>query len=833
MKLIKKYKVYLFAFMLPILLYFIILFLKHIYPFGNLANIAYDENIQYEQFFNFYYNVLHGNASIDYSFYKSLGGSLVALWGYYLASPVNLILLFFNSMNVLNFVFLITLIKIGLCGLTFSIFIKHRFKNLKDMHVIMLSIAYSFTQYVVGQMVNIMWLDGVFMLPLILYFIEVYLEQNKKIGLYITFICTIVFNWYTGYMNCLFAFLYFIYRLICIEYEKNKHITIFNIIKKIIRFGIIELLAVLGSAIIFLPVVIAQLGSRVGDQNNIFEFATNGSFLNIFRGFMIGSENPSTLITLFCSIFCFILIIYYVFCKKINLFEKRATLIFTFIMVFSLFFKPLENMWVGFAKEASFQYRFLYLCILTLLMLSAHILSCDDNLDKKLIKKIILGSIFAFLIFDVISPFNPKRLFVQIIILLLYYFIICVMKQSSKTKYLIFGLFLIEIIINAYLVVGNSYTVDKDYYLNYTENEKNMINQIKSVDDGFYRIETNVDRDTKRNSFISNESLAHSYSTIEQYTSSYDKITGQFLANLGYSRNEFPTFYHEPILPADSLLGVKYLLTDTEYDGFTLKENFKSYNNKKVYENQHALPMIINTDSDILNVKSNGNPFEYINKIYSGILGRNVELFTPCDVLNKRIDSQNYNYKTSIGNGRNIIYFRFKTAPLETSFIRDDNSEEFYSVGWLNHNILVLGNDSVEHNLKVKDVNKSSYELQFYSLDLDLFNSVIDEIKHNSIKIEDISNNHIKFTAEGDNVLLTVPYDNAWKISANDENVKPLKGAAGLLVIPLFEGVNNIDMTYTVKGKNIGLICTISSILLFIIYCLFDNRKYGNKTKRG
>ena len=104
-------------------------------------------------------------------------------------------LLFFNNMNVLNFVFLITSIKIGLCGLAFSFFIKHRFKRLKNIHVIMLSIAYSFTQYVVGQMANIMWLDGVYMLPIILYFIEIYFEKNKKIGLYISFICTIIFNW--------------------------------------------------------------------------------------------------------------------------------------------------------------------------------------------------------------------------------------------------------------------------------------------------------------------------------------------------------------------------------------------------------------------------------------------------------------------------------------------------------------------------------------------------------------------------------------------------------------------------------------------------------------
>ncbi len=824
MKMLKKNKVYILAFLVPILCYFIILFVKDIYPFGNIANIAYDENLQYEQFFNFYYNVLHGSSSIDYSFYKSIGGSLIALWGYYLSSPINLILLFFNNMNVLNFVFLITSIKIGLCGLTFSIFIKHRFKKLKNIHVIMLSIAYSFTQYVVGQMANIMWLDGVYMLPLILYFIEIYLEKNKKLGLYITLILTIIFNWYTGYMNCLFAFIYFIYRLICIEYAKNNKIKISSIIKQTIKFGFLEILSVLGSAIIFVPVVSAQLNSRTGNQINIFEFNTNGSFLNIFRGFMIGSENPGKTITLFCSIFVLILIIYYVFCKKIKPFEKKATLIFLMIMVSSLFFTPLEHIWVGFTYEESFMYRFLYLCILTLLLLAATALNLNVKLDKKLLKKIIVACIFAFLFFDLLSQFSPKRLWLQIAILCLYYLILCILKNDKLKKYLIFCLFIFEIIINAYLVVGNSYTINKDDYLNYSANENTMIQQIKNNDRLFYRIETNIDRDTKKNSFISNESLAYSYGTIEQYSSSYDKITGQFLANLGYSRTEFPTFYHEPILPVDSLLGVKYLLTDTKYDGLQLKEEFKSYNKKNVYENEYALPLGMITSSDIVNVSYNGNPFEYINSIYSGIVGKEVQLFTPCEVKTEKINSLNYEFKTEKNDGSSIIYFRFISVPDQTSFIRDGNQEELYATSWLTHNVLSLGNDNTEHSLKINNTDRALYEIQFYSLDLNLFKSVINETKQKSVTINNINDNKIKFTAKGENILLTIPYDTSWQIMVNGEKVKPKKGANSLLVIPLSDGINNIEMTYTVKGRNLGIVCTIISILLFVLYCLFDKK---------
>lgn len=272
------------------------------------------------------------------------------------------------------------------------------------------------------------------------------------------------------------------------------------------------------------------------------------------------------------------------------------------------------------------------------------------------------------------------------------------------------------------------------------------------------------------------------------------------------------------------MLGVKFLLTDIEYDGFKIKDEFKSYNGKYVYENEYVLPLGMIKSSDIVDVSYNGNPFEYINSIYSGILGENVQLFTSYDVKTEKIDSLNYEFKTEKSDGSGIIYFRFISVPDKTSFTRDENQEELYATSWLTHNILSLGNDNTEHSLKINNIGRASYEIQFYSLDLNLFKSVINEIKQKSVTINNINDNKIKFTAKGENILLTIPYDTSWQIMVNGEKVKPKKGANSLLVIPLSDGINNIEMTYTVKGRNLGIVCTIVSILLFVLYCLFDKK---------
>ena len=62
-------------------LYCLIQGMSGLYPFGKKLNLLWDQDIQYVDYFAFYRDVLLGKADIGYSFSKSLGGSLVALFG--------------------------------------------------------------------------------------------------------------------------------------------------------------------------------------------------------------------------------------------------------------------------------------------------------------------------------------------------------------------------------------------------------------------------------------------------------------------------------------------------------------------------------------------------------------------------------------------------------------------------------------------------------------------------------------------------------------------------------------------------------------------------------
>ena len=162
------------------IIYAVILKLGGLYPFGSKLNLLWDEDIQYVDYFAFYRDVLLGKAGLGYSFSKSLGGSLVALFGYYLGSPLNLLVVFFKIEQLPMFVFVITMVKMGLCSVSASIFMRKRFPDLEVSAAAGLSMGYGLMQYMMLHGSNIMWLDGVFFLPLLLLAVYLSICQGKE-----------------------------------------------------------------------------------------------------------------------------------------------------------------------------------------------------------------------------------------------------------------------------------------------------------------------------------------------------------------------------------------------------------------------------------------------------------------------------------------------------------------------------------------------------------------------------------------------------------------------------------------------------------------------------
>lgn len=111
------------SFLLPIGIMLAVYAILGIYPFGARTILTLDMNAQYIYFFEQLRDVFLGNGSFLYTFERALGGEFFGFYTYYLASPLSLIIVLFPKKMITEAVMIMMLLKCGLSGFTFSIYL--------------------------------------------------------------------------------------------------------------------------------------------------------------------------------------------------------------------------------------------------------------------------------------------------------------------------------------------------------------------------------------------------------------------------------------------------------------------------------------------------------------------------------------------------------------------------------------------------------------------------------------------------------------------------------------------------------------------------------------
>ncbi len=106
---------------------------------------------------------------------------MYGLFAYYLASPYNLILIFFSKDNMPIAYNLILMLKIASCGITMFYYLNKN-KEIKWTNLIF-STCYALSNYIMIYGFNVMWLDGVILLPIMIAGLDD-LVKYKNVKLY-------------------------------------------------------------------------------------------------------------------------------------------------------------------------------------------------------------------------------------------------------------------------------------------------------------------------------------------------------------------------------------------------------------------------------------------------------------------------------------------------------------------------------------------------------------------------------------------------------------------------------------------------------------------------
>ena len=268
-----KRAVFILSFFIPVFIMVLIFVQRGIFPFGDESFLRTDMYHQYAPFFSeFKYKLSHGG-SLLYSWDLGMGINFSALYAYYLASPLNWLIVLCPQAYVIEFMTYMIVAKIGLCGLSFTYYLsKHSAK--KKSGIVFFGIFYALSGYIAAYSWNIMWLDCIVLFPLVCLGLESLVKKNKGFLYAVSLGICILSNYYISIMICLFIVIYFISLQILKSDNNFKKFVITSV-----QFAVFSLLAGGLSALVLLPEIYALKLTASGD----FNFPTTfESYFSIF-----------------------------------------------------------------------------------------------------------------------------------------------------------------------------------------------------------------------------------------------------------------------------------------------------------------------------------------------------------------------------------------------------------------------------------------------------------------------------------------------------------------------------------------------------------------------
>ena len=195
---------YLLAFSIPLFILFTIYLLNGIYWGSDTSPLLGDGFHQYVIFDTALRNILHGKDSLFYTFTSGLGLNFYALSSYYLGSLLSPLLYFFDVKNMPDAVYLFTMVKFGLMGLSAFFSLKRMYRSINQWLLLSLSTSYALLSFATSQIEIKTWLDAFILFPLIILGLYKLVNQQKIVLYYVSLTLLFVTNYYFGFMMAIF-----------------------------------------------------------------------------------------------------------------------------------------------------------------------------------------------------------------------------------------------------------------------------------------------------------------------------------------------------------------------------------------------------------------------------------------------------------------------------------------------------------------------------------------------------------------------------------------------------------------------------------------------------
>ncbi len=800
MKTLKKYRYHILSFFLPLFLLLLFFLWKGCFTDKNILNS--DMHAQYVPLFQHLKNVLHGTATFPYTFSKGLGGAMVGAFFYYLANPLNLFVYFFD--NIPFFLMILVLLKISLSGFTMFLFLQKKFgKPTKTL--LLFSCAYALMNYNINYYVNLMWLDGVILAPLLFLAIDRILDKKGDFPYIFTLFLAIFLNYYIGYIVTIGSVLYFFYEMIC-RYGK----AIWKERKMIFQFLLITILTGLMTSFILLPCALELIHTmRVQSWGDI-EWI-NPNFLDFVAPLTIGFGNLNNPLNffgfcVFCGTCMIPLVLSYFTNKKIPKREKLATLGMYLCFLLPILFPILNMIWHMFTIPMAFNYRYSFLTTLFTLMISYRSLNMLEPSKKVLRFSYFLIAILLCSL-GYVTIFTPEYyVFLTIykviatFLLLSFSFLLVWKKKTHLLK----GMLVFEIIVN-FVWIGLDSNMEKQSL--YEESKEELTYFAKVGKDAF--------RSEKEDIFGSNDSFLGNYSGVSVFLTTASGKPISFLSKASNYSEKRNFYYYHPDMILDMLLGVEYVGNQYPIPGYELLEERVLDADKEaryfLMKNPYALSIGYMVPSTLKEYTSSKEGFFFLEELLNEMTGRDEDYLLSLPI--EKVDD--LHYELTLNEEYPYIYLYVDGEPM----IEGKEIEDYL---WVADDFGVMASKVGKISFSFEEAPQS---FQVYTIDV----SAIQEFweTREQFVLSKNTGNHISgtITASQDGYLFfSIPYEEGWEASLDGKKVPCQSLLDTFLAIEVKQGTHTVELNYHVPGIKAGIFLSLGSFLLLLGYERYRKR---------
>ncbi len=853
------------CFALPALLMFIIYICMEVFPFGEESVLVLDLNGQYVYFFEELKNIIYGDGSLLYTFSRPLGGEFFGIFAYYLSSPFSFIVALFPDAYMTEALLIMFLLKTGACGLTFGMYIDATRKR-NPVSTTIFSAMYALCGYAVVMQHNTMWIDNLILLPIVMLGIENMIKYGRYKMFVISLAMAVFSNFYIGYMTCIFVALYFFYYFFaCTPEERNPLGEKNHFAKSFGRIGVFSVITLMICAALLLTTYYSLQFGKTEFSNPNFALEQKFDWADMISKFYFGSYDtvrPEGLPFLYSGMLTLILAPLYFFAPHIKIREKIATGVLVIVFFLSFNATTLDLFWHGMQRPNWLNYRYSYiLCFILILMAYKTFEKLADIGYRKVIGScaVIAGIIVLLQKMELEHIDDLTTVWCSLIITAIYLAVLRAATMSDVELRKTTSLILVILCSLELFCAGllNVIALDKDVvfssrtsYQNFANRVDPIVEKVLSNDTSFYRMEKTVHRKTNDPYLLDMNGLSGSTSTLNEET-----IT--LLNRLGLSAKAHWTKYLGGTPVLDSLLGVKYLITEKD-ESAPLYEYLYSYGGDLIaYKNNYALSIAYGVDEDFAgyDIASEDyfSPFTRMNAMVSAMLGEDetIQLFKPEKAVDISTENavestiaSHYKYVPAVeGSNASVVYTITisDTDPLycyfPSEYTRDVDLylngarvDSYY--GNETYRIMNLGKFNMGETVTVKLTLKSDNlyirenEDYFCYVDSETFKEYMPLLQTSQFEISDFTESRFEGKiniAEGDNLVFTsLAYDEGWKVYVDGERVETMKLIEGTVGFYAPDGEHTLEMKYRPDCLYLGIALQIVGLAAFAVIWVLE-----------